>query len=159
MSDTNSVEDQIIVLFRLDEQSYALYLSAVERVIPTVEITQLPKAPDIVMGVVNFHGAIIPVINIRKRFNLPIREIGLGDHLIIARIPNRLVALVVDSVTSVHELEHGQLVDTKEVFSYTDYLSGIAKVENSIVLIHDLEKFLSLDEQHEINEALSRIEK
>lgn len=159
MSDTNNDENQIIVLFKLDEQSYALYLSVVERVIPVVEITLLPKAPDIVMGVINFHGVIIPVINIRKRFNLPVREIELDDQLIIARTSNRFVALVVDSVIGVHELEHDQLVNTKEEFPYTDYLSGIAKIENNIILIHDLEKFLSLDEQQIIDTALSINEK
>lgn len=159
MNDLNSIENQTIVLFSLDELRYALYLSAVERVVRTVEITPLPKAPEIVMGIVNFHGEIIPVINIRKRFNLPEREIELDDQLIIARTSKRLVGLVVDSVSDVHELGHYQLTDTEGAFPYADYLSGIARIENNIVLIHDLEKFLSLDEQQVMNEALSTGEK
>lgn len=155
MSNTKSLESQVIVLFNLDEQHYGLYLSVVVRVVLTVEITPLPKAPDIVMGVVNFHGEIIPVINIRKRFNLPIREVELDDQLIIARTSKRIVALVVDSVSGVHNLKSSQLIDTSESFQYTDYLSGIAKVEDGIVLIHDLEKFLSLDEQQQIDKALT----
>lgn len=159
MNDSNNIGNQTIVLFSLDELRYALYLSAVERVVRTVEITPLPKAPDIVMGVVNFHGEIMPVINIRKRFNLPVREIELNDQLIIARTSKRLVGLVVDSVTGVHELGHYQLTDIERAFPYADYLSGIAKIDNDIVLIHDLEKFLSLDEQQVMNEALSTGEK
>lgn len=155
MSDTKSLESQVIVLFNLDEQHYGLYLSVVERVVLAVEITLLPKAPDIVMGVVNFHGEIIPVINIRKRFNLPIREVELDDQLIIARTAKRIVALVVDSVSGVHNLKNSQIVDPKEAFQYTNYLSSIAKVEDGIVLIHDLEKFLSLDEQQQIDIALT----
>jgi len=108
-----------------------------------------------VSGVVNFHGEIIPVINIRQRFNLPGREIESEDQLIIARTSKRLVALVVDSVTGVQEIDPCQLVGAEEAFPYTDYLSGIAKVENNIVLIHDLEKFLSLDEQQVMDEALA----
>ncbi|MDP2337061.1 MAG: chemotaxis protein CheW [Bacteroidota bacterium] len=159
MNDLNSNGNQTIVLFRHDELRYALYLSAVQRVVSTVEITPLPKAPEIVMGIVNFHGEIIPVINIRKRFNLPEREIELDDQLIIARTSKRLVGLLVDSVSGVHELEHYQLTATEGAFPYADYLSGIAKVENNIVLIHDLEKFLSLDEQQVMDEVLSTGEK
>lgn len=148
-----------IVLFNLDESKFALSLNEVERVVPIVEITQLPKAPDIVIGIVNFHEEIIPVVNIRKRFNMPIREVELDDQLIIARTTKRLVALVVDSVTGVHELNNSQQADIKELFKYTEYIKGIAKVDDGIVLINDLESFLSLDEQQLIDTALSKMKK
>jgi purine-binding chemotaxis protein CheW len=143
-----------IILFKLDEFNYALHLSAVERVVLTVEITPLPNAPDIVTGVLNFHGSIIPVINIRKRFNLSERDFHIEDQLIIARTSRRLVAISVDSVTGVLELESGQLVDIDSEFGYAKYLKGIAKVEDKIILIHDLESFLSLDEEKIIDEAI-----
>ncbi len=61
----------LYIVFTLDEQRYALHLSAVERVICVVEITPLPKAPEIVLGIINVGGQIIPVIDMRKRFRLP----------------------------------------------------------------------------------------
>jgi purine-binding chemotaxis protein CheW len=146
MNDLKNIETQIIVLFGLDEQRYALNLSTVERVIPIVEITLLPKASEIVMGVINFHGEVIQVINIRKLFNLPVREIELDDQLIIVRTSKQLIALAVDSATGIHELKHCELTGAGEAFSCTDYLSGIAKVDNNIVLI--------LDEQKVMDEAL-----
>jgi len=79
-----------LIVFTLDAQRYALHLSAVERAIRMVEITPLPKAPEIVIGVVNIHGAVIPVLNIRKRFRLPEREPDLGDQLIVAVQPGAL---------------------------------------------------------------------
>lgn len=57
-----------LVVFAFDEQRYALHLSAVERIVRMVEITPLPKAPEIVLGVVNVQGRIVPIVNIRKRF-------------------------------------------------------------------------------------------
>ena len=72
------------VVFTLDEQRYALHLAAVERIIPVVEITPLPKAPDLVLGIINVGGQIIPVIDTRKRFRLPERELNLSDVLITA---------------------------------------------------------------------------
>ena len=63
-----------IVVFALDEQRYALHLLAVERVVRAVEVTALPEAPEIVLGVVNVKGRIVPVINVRRRFRLPERN-------------------------------------------------------------------------------------
>ncbi len=143
-----------IVLFKLDELYYAVYLSVVERVVLSVETTPLPKAPDIVTGVINFHGSIIPVINIRKRFHLPEREFQLDDQLIIARISKRQVAISVDSVTAVLELDSAQLVDMETEFDYAKYLKGIAKSGDKIILIHDLEMFLSIDEEKLIDKAI-----
>ncbi|MDP2037348.1 MAG: chemotaxis protein CheW [Ignavibacteria bacterium] len=154
MVNLSSNETEKIVLFSLDEPIYALYLSAVERVIQAVEIVPLPKAPDIILGVVNFQGKVIPVIDIRKRFRLPFREISLDDQFIIAKTSKRFVILVVDSVSGVYELDKYQIVDTAEVFPYTSYLSGITKIDTNIVLINDLEKFLSLDEEQILKEAL-----
>jgi purine-binding chemotaxis protein CheW len=155
MNNLKNIDKQKIVLFSLDEPRYALFLSEVERVVRAVEITPLPKAPEIVSGVINFHGEIIPVINIRKRFRLPLYDINLEDHFIIARTSKRLVVLVVDSVNGVYDLDSHQVVKTGEAFPYTDYLSGIAKIETDIILINDLEKFLSLDEHQKLDKALS----
>ncbi|MBU0474489.1 MAG: chemotaxis protein CheW [Bacteroidetes bacterium] len=144
-----------ILVFSLDEPHYALYLSEIERVIRSVEIIPLPKAPDVVSGVINFHGEIIPVVDIRNRFRLPSRDINLDDRFIIARTSKRLVVIIVDSVDGVFELDSNQIVDAGVTFPYTEYLSGIAKIENVIVLINDLENFLSLDEHKKLNKALS----
>ncbi len=98
MNDSNQ-----FVVFTLDGQAYALHLSVVERIVRVVEVTPLPKAPEIVLGVVNVGGKIIPVIDIRKRFRLHGREIDLSDQLVIANTLHRRVALVVDSVIGVIE--------------------------------------------------------
>ena len=83
-----------LVVFLLNEQRYALYLPVVERVVSAVEVTPLPKAPDIVLGVINMQGKVIPVVNIRRRFGLPERQIDLSDQFIIANTTKRPVVLV-----------------------------------------------------------------
>lgn len=148
-------EKRKIVLFSLDEPRYALYLSEVVKVERAVEITHLPKAPQVVSGVMDYHGEIIPVIDIRKLFRLPQRDIRLEDQFIIARTSQRLVVLVVDSVHGVYDLEHYQVVDAKESLPFTAYVSGVATIEQDIVLITDLDKFLSLDEERVLDVALS----
>jgi purine-binding chemotaxis protein CheW len=159
MSNIQNSNTSKIVLFSLEEPRYALYLSVVERVIRSVEITPLPKAPEIVLGVINMQGVVIPVIDIRKLFHLPTREIDLGDQFIIARTLKRLVALTVDSVNGVYDCEKYKVADAKETYPFANYLTGITVFENHIVLINDLEKFLSLDEQQTLDKALKAVTK
>lgn len=155
MDALHGIDRQKIVLFTLDEPRYALSVSDVVRVVRAVEITPLPKAPDVVLGVINFHGEIIPVIDIRKRFQLPQRDMQLEDQFIIAQTSQRLVAIIVDSVNGVHQLEHHQVVQAGESFPYTEYLSGITSIDHTIILVNDLEKFISIEEEQYLKEAIA----
>jgi purine-binding chemotaxis protein CheW len=151
-----------LVHFNLDDQKYALFLSAVIRIIPVVEITSLPKAPEIVLGVINMHGLIIPVFDIRKRFRLPQREMQLGDQLIIAHTSRRNVALLVDSVNDVIEIPEEKIIAGEKILPGVEYVEGVVKTEDGMILIHDLEPFLSLQEEkalHEVLEELNRNER
>jgi purine-binding chemotaxis protein CheW len=143
-----------IVVFSLDEFFYALPLNTVVRVIHAVEIRTLPKAPKIISGIINFQGQIIPVIAIRKRFGLKDREIGLEDRLIIADTEKRKVAIFVDTVVGIKDLATRQFVNSKEMLPFAEYVKGVAKIEDELILIYDLEKFLSLDEEQVLEQAL-----
>ena len=142
------------VAFTLDEGHYALDLSAVERIIQTVEVTLLPEAPDIVLGVINIHGKIIPVVNIRRRFHLPEKDIEPTNRLIIAHTLKRTVALVVDVVLGVIETPEDRVVKTNTVLPGMDYVQGVVKREDGMILIHDLNKFLSLEEEQTLDTAI-----
>ena len=145
-----------LVLFTLDEQRYALHLSTVTRVVRTVETTSLPKAPDIIRGVVNVQGQVIPVVDIRKRFRLPEREMELSDQLIIASTSRRPVALIVDAVEGVIEHSNEKVITPEKILPGTEHIEGVMKLEDGLVLIHDLDKFLSLEEDKELDAALKK---
>lgn len=145
-----------LVAFSIDEQCYALHLSCVDRIVRAVEITALPKAPPIVLGVINVQGEIVPVVNIRKRFHLPEREIGLTDHFIICHTAKRRVALVADSATKVVEYSPEAIIAAEKILPGMEYIEGVAKLPDGLILIHDLERFLSLEEENAIQEALSQ---
>jgi purine-binding chemotaxis protein CheW len=147
-------EKNQLVIFNLDEQRFALNISAVERVVRAVEITPLPKAPEIVIGIINMHGQVIPVFNIRKRFRLPDREIRLNDQLIIAHTSKRNVVLLVDTVGEIFEHMQEEIVYPSTILPVTEYVEGVAKLEDGIVLIHNLDTFLSLDEERILEDAL-----
>jgi purine-binding chemotaxis protein CheW len=153
MSDLQGTDQEQIVVFTLDEPRYALFLSAVERVIRAVEITRLPKAPEIVLGVINLQGQVIPVVDIRQRLHLPAREMNIDDRFIIARTSRRLVALVVNTVDGVRGLAAREMATAEQFLPGAKYIRGVAKLEGDLVLICDLDQFLSFDEEQALNAA------
>ena len=144
-----------LVVFCLDEQRYALRLFAVEQIVRMVEITPLPKAPEIILGVVNIGGRIVPVFHIRKRFHLPGRDIGLSDHLIVARTARRTVALTADAVIGVVARADEELAAVERIFPGLEYVEGVVKLDDGLVFIHDLDTFLSLEEEKKMERALA----
>ena len=92
-----------LVTFRLEGLFLALPLDRVLRAVRAVAATPLPRAPEIVYGVVNVRGRIVPVVNLRRRFGLAEREIALTDQLLIARGATRMLAMIVDAVGGVIE--------------------------------------------------------
>jgi len=144
-----------LVVFILDEQEFAVHLSSVEGVVRIVEITPLPKAPDIVSGIINYKGAIIPVMNVRRRCNIQEREIELSDQLIIANTAQRTVALHVDHVNGVIERLQDHIIDGKAILPKLPYIEGVIKLEDGMILIHNLDEFLSLEEEKILGEAMA----
>jgi purine-binding chemotaxis protein CheW len=144
-----------LLAFDLDGQCYALPLGAVERIVRIVSVTPLPSAPEVVAGVINVHGRIIPVVDLRKRFRLPPREIVLSDQLIIAHTSRRPVALMADSASGVVECAEQDVVTAEAIVPRMQYVSGAAMLRDGIVLIHDLDSVLSLDEDQALTDAMS----
>ncbi|TAK42465.1 MAG: purine-binding chemotaxis protein CheW [Betaproteobacteria bacterium] len=144
-----------LLALRLEGQRYGLPLASVERVVRSVEITPLPKAPEIVLGVINVRGRVIAVVDVRKRFRLPQRETALSDSLVIARTPARAVALLADAVTGVVECAENEAVPAPAIVPGMEYVEGVAKLGDGMVLIHDLARFLSLDEERRLDEAIA----
>jgi purine-binding chemotaxis protein CheW len=147
------------LIFTLDDQRYALPLYAVKRVVRIIEITRLPKAPEIILGVINVAGRVIAVVDVRKRFRLPKREITLTDQLILAQTAARSIALVVDAATGVIERSGETAVTAWKIVPGMEYVAGVLKFEDGLVLIHDLEKFLSLEEEKTLEHALLKVKK
>ena len=145
---------QQLLAFTLGHGRYALRLAAVERVVRIVEVVPLPRAPDIVLGVINMQGRIIPVVDARKRFGLPARRPTLNDHLIVARTPDRSVALLVDRVDDAVECAATDVTAAAEILPGMEYVDGVAKLADGTILIHDLATFLSLDEAARLDAAL-----
>jgi purine-binding chemotaxis protein CheW len=145
-----------LVAFILGEQRYALPLATVQRVIRMVEVTALPKAPDVVLGVIDLQGDIIPVLSMRKRFGMAEPETSLSDQLIVADAGARRVALVVNSVAGVVEQATEEVTEAEKIVPGAQYVEGMAKLEGGILFIHDLDRFLSKKEERQLDGLLAQ---
>lgn len=144
-----------LLVFLLDGQRYAIPLEAVERIVRAAAITPLPQAPEIVLGVLDVRGVVLPVLNIRRRFRLPERDLHPSDQFLIARAASRTVALVIDAAASVIELSPAQIVAATAVAPGLEHVQGVARMNDGLILIHDLETFLSLDEAAALDRAMN----
>jgi len=145
-----------LVVFALNRQQYALRLAGVCQVLRMVEVTPLPKAPKIVLGVLSLHGTVVPVLSMRRRVGLTEVEASLTDQLILADTASRRVALVVDAVTGVVERSTEGITKAERVVPGAEYVEGIAKLEDGLLFIHNLDLFLSQPEESQLRDALAK---
>jgi purine-binding chemotaxis protein CheW len=140
-----------LVAFTLNMQAYALRLASVRQVLRMVEVTPLPKAPEIVLGVISLHGTVVPVLSMRRRVGLIESETALSDQLIVADTAWRTVALVVDSVIGVVERSTEEITEVSRIVPGAEHIEGIAKLEAGMLFIHDLDLFLSQEEENQLH--------
>lgn len=145
-----------LVVFYLDGQIFALHLNNLERVIQSVEIKPITMSPPHVTGTINIQGEFLPVISVRKLFSLPVREIELSDHFMIVRSTNLRMVLWVDSVGEIVTIPEDQIGETSNLMLDSAYIDGIFKFHDGLVLINDLDKFLTAEQIIRLAEELAK---
>ncbi len=144
--------------FLLDGTLYAFRLDTVEKVVPAAALTPLPGAPPIALGLLDLEGRIVPIVNIRARFRLPGREMGIDDCIIIATTARRTLGILVDAPGEVIDVAEADIDRGTGVLLGSEYIEGVVRLEVGLVLIHDLESFLSLDEEKSIVGAMAEMD-
>jgi purine-binding chemotaxis protein CheW len=144
-----------VLLFTLEDQRYALPSSDVQELVRAARLTPLPRAPDVVEGLLNLRGALLPVLDLRRRFRLPPRPLAPSDHFIVARAGERRVVLRVDRAEGLLALEPGVLDSTPSALPGVGYVAGALKLPEGLVLVHDLRTFLSEAEALALDTALA----
>ena len=144
-----------LLLFSLDNRQYALPLPFVERVVRAAALTPLPKAPAIVLGILDLAGRVVPAVDPRRRFRLPERELRPSDQFIIAQSRSLTLALVVDGTLGVIPEPAPEETQADAIPPGTEYVAGVTRTADGLVLIHDLDSFLSLAEEAALADALA----
>lgn len=139
--ENKSTQEQqvIVVTFQLGNQTYALPLAPVRQIIEMVTITPLPQVSQIIVGVINFHGELVPVISMRRLLELEEIPLQLHTPIILVNISEHLVGLIVDKVVDVLEKPADQVVDPNNILlkelGETPLLHGLIHSQNGSILI------------------------
>lgn len=145
------MENQLVV-FELADESYAVDIAAVEGIIKMQAITRLPHAPEFVDGITNLRGAVIPVIDLRKRFGLPVQEPTRDTRIVVANMGTMKVGIIVDAVTQVIRIP-SEAIEPPPQMSMTvnsAFIKSIAKIDDQLVILVDLPKVLSVEERESL---------
>lgn len=138
-----------LVSFNLGKEEFAVDILKIQEINRMVEITKVPKSPDFVEGVINLRGKVIPIIDLRKRFGLPVTENTKQTRIVVVDVDKKIVGLIVDAVSEVLRLPTGTVEPPPPMVAGIDseYISGVGKLEDRLLILLDLDKILSKDEK------------
>ncbi len=145
---TKEGETQLVV-FVLANEEFACNIADVREVLKMIRITPLPRSLNFVEGVINLRGEVIPVIDLRKRFNLPSVDRTDESRIIIVEVEERMVGLTVDSVSEVIRLSNKQIQEAPNQVAgeQTNLIMGVGKIDERMLIILNLERILTSEEQ------------
>lgn len=138
-----------LVVFILNNEEFACNINDVREVLKMVKVTPLPQSLKFIEGVINLRGEVIPVIDLRKRFNLPEVDYSERSRIIIVEVGSNQVGLIVDEVSEVLRLSSSQVQASPSGVTGEDseLIVGVGKIEQRLLIILNLEYILSSEEQ------------
>lgn len=134
-----------LVVFRLDNEEYAVSIAQVKEIIRYGGATRLPDTSEHLEGIINLRGKVIPVVDLAKRFGLA-REKTDGIQAVIVEASGREVGVVVDEVTEVLRIEESAIEPARAVRHAGDFLRGIGKLEERLLIILDLDRLFTAED-------------
>lgn len=155
MPEKNGVDTEVqMVVFKLEDEEFAVNIQQVREVLKMSRVTPLPRSAHFIEGVINLRGEVIPVVDLRKRFDLKDREKTENTRIIIVEIQESKVGLIVDSVTEVLRFSSSaiQLPPARIAGTRTDFIKGVGKVADRLLIILNLEKILTTEEKIALEE-------
>lgn len=134
------------VIFKLDNEYYGIPINYVETIEKVLEITRVPNTPNYVNGVINLRGVVVPVVDLRQRFNLSSRAVTNDSRIIILSIEEVVVGLLVDSSSEVLTIPEDAIDNTNNLVNSfeDDYIKGIGKVDDRMIIIIDIPMILGI---------------
>lgn len=141
------------VIFKLDEEEYGIDIINVKEIGTYKEPVNIPNSPDFIEGIINYRGEVIPIVNLKKRFNLNGLVIGKNTRVIIINIKDKQVGFVVDEASQTIRLDESDIEKTPEMVTKVnlEYITGVGKKDDRLILMIDLEKVLTDNEKQKIS--------
>ena len=156
MSDIDAKQADAIlqwVTFRLGDEKYGINVMQVQEVLRVTEIAPVPGAPAYVLGIINLRGNVVTVIDTRNRFGLMGKEVDDATRIVIIETEAHIIGIQVDSVAEVVDLRMSEIETAPNVGNdeSSKFIQGVTSRENELLILVDLNKFLSDEEKVELD--------
>ena len=146
-----------LVNFRLRDEEFGLDIGLVREITRVADITHIPEAPSFVYGVTNLRGQVIAVIDLAQQFGLaPQQELPETAKIVVTEIRGQTVGMLVDEVPEVLKISDENIEPAPELIQSevgTDYIKGVCKLDNRLIILLDLERLLAPHEAEELTKA------
>jgi purine-binding chemotaxis protein CheW len=144
-----------LVSFKIGDEEFGVDILQVQEINRMLDITRVPNAPDFVEGVINLRGRVIPVIDLRKRFNLQQRARDKDTRIIVVELSNKVVGFVVDAVSEVLRIPRDltEPPPSLAVGINAEYITAVGKLEDRLLILLDLEKVISTEQKEQLAEV------
>lgn len=149
-------KDKKVVVFKIDDDEYATSVEQVERILENETITKIPDSPEFLVGVINYQGRIIPIIDLKKRFNLNSKSVNQNSKIILAKDTKGDIGLIIDSVSQIVDISSDSISEPPDVISgiIKKYIKAIIKLDKKIIIYINLSEILEFSEKNNINELV-----
>jgi len=150
MSDSTQV-----VSFKLGPEEYGVDIAQVQEINRMVTVTNVPRAPAFMEGVINLRGQLIPIIDLRTRFGMPRAEHTKNTRIVVTEVGTKRVGMVVDSVSEVLRLPLDAIEPAPDMISGvdTEYIRGVGKMNDRLIILLDLAKVVTNSERRDLEAA------
>lgn len=147
-----ALENSKIIIFELNGERYAADIKEVERILGYEEPTVLPEAPLFVKGVINYEEKILPIISLSKKFNIGEGTDYETRKIIVVKREEKKFGIIVDNVYEVRDIDGRIIENAPEITNTSErkYISGLIKLDNNIIILLDLNKILSTNDEENI---------
>lgn len=147
---------QEYLIFRLGQEEYGIEILNVQEIRGCDKVTRVPNAPQFLIGVTNLRGVIVPIVDLRVRFNLPVSADDQDTVVIVLNLNARIIGIVVDGVADVLSLKSEQIKPTPDISAALSsrYLLGLGVIEQRMMILVNIEKLLSREELDAVTDAL-----
>ncbi|MFS0675180.1 chemotaxis protein CheW [Ornithinibacillus sp. 179-J 7C1 HS] len=145
-----------VIVFMLNNQRYGVDVQQVMSIEKMKEITHVPGTSEFIKGIINIHGETIPVIDLKDRLQMAHTEETELNRIIVARVEDILVGVIVDAATDVMDIELNVIEPAKEMrgMVHKEYVKGVAKLENELLILLDFGQVLEVTEKEELKEVI-----
>ena len=159
VSEGNELRKEIqLACFKVGPELYALDIMKIKEIIRPQKMTAIPKAPSFIEGVINLRGAVIPVADMRKRFDQPVGKADRKNRIVICSLAGKIIGLLVDEVTEVKRFGRKEIAPAPQFIKgpQADYFLGVARRDDDLIMLIDLEKVLSTNEKIELQKLSNK---